>query len=258
MSICMCAVLARISTRASALSLIVALCACPEEEAARSCEDSAGCGANEICWLGVCRVNCVNPDIACPDGQTCQHGVCLAPVSAPRLDAGAEDGPLPDSAGRERVAADAGPVPDGAVGGPCPPEGCHPDLYAVAIADGGCICYLPCAPAAPPPRCEGWTICAALRQQLPDGGSFVLDAGVCLPAGAPDEPCAPAPCAELLECAHLATQDAGNTCRYTCSPALDAGVADAAAADMIPLPGACPPGQRCFTMGGETGACFPP
>lgn len=171
----------------------------------------------------------------------------------------AEDLPNPFTDGGIGIdAGDAGPIPDGAVGAPCPANGCHPALTEVAEADGGCVCRRPCAPAEPPPRCDGWEICAQLRQVLGDGGSQALDAGVCLPAAAPEEACSPTPCAETLVCARIAQRDAGNTCRYPCAPHEDAGIEDASGADLIPLPGFCPAGQRCFDMSGDAGACFLP
>ncbi len=168
----------------------------------------------------------------------------------------AEDLPNPfTDAGIAGPVLDAGPVPDGAIGSPCP---CHPALTEVMEADGGCVCRRACAPAEPVPRCVGWEICAQLRQTLADGGSLLIDAGVCLPGGGPDDPCSPQPCGETLMCARIAQQDAGNTCRYTCTPSADAAVEDATGADATPQAGFCPTGQRCFAMPNDGGACFVP
>ncbi|MFH1811194.1 MAG: hypothetical protein ABIJ09_20820 [Pseudomonadota bacterium] len=172
-----------------------------------------------------------------------------------------EAGDLPNpftDAGIYDAGGDAGPVPDGAIGAPCPTNGCHPSLSEVLEADGGCVCRRPCQPAQPVPRCVDWEICAQLRQVLPDGGSRAIDAGVCLPAAAPDETCSPTPCAEMLLCARIAQRDAGNTCRYPCRPSADAAVEDADGVDARPLSGTCPAGQRCFAMPGDAGACFLP
>ena len=187
----------------------------------------------------------------------CIAVACLACLVACRE---AQDLPNPfTDGGVHNGPEDAGPIPDGAIGAPCPTAGCHPALVAVAEADGGCTCRYPCAPSRPLPRCIGWEVCAQLRQQLTDGGSQLLDAGVCLPAGAPNTGCSPAPCAEMLVCARLAgREDAGNTCRYACSWDEDGGIEDAAGRDAIPASHHCPPAQDCFRMTNDGGACFLP
>ncbi|MFH1807628.1 MAG: hypothetical protein ABIJ09_02695 [Pseudomonadota bacterium] len=198
-------------------------------------------------------------DCTCPDGVTgsevcnddgTEWGDCQCG------NAGDPDGGHHDDSGV--VLQDGGPVPDGAIGAPCPPTGCHPDLTALALADGGCECRRPCEPSQPVPRCVGWELCVQLRQLLDDGGSQFIDAGVCLPAAAPDEGCSPAPCSENLVCARIAQRDAGNTCRYSCNPTGDASVRDALGADAIPVPGSCPPAQTCYEMAVNVGACFVP
>lgn len=163
----------------------------------------------------------------------------------------AEDLPNPfTDAGAPLFSNDAGPIPDGAVGGPCP---CHPSLTEVQAADGGCVCRMPCEPAQPVPRCDGWEVCAQLRS-----GSALIDAGVCLPAAAPNSACSPTPCAETLLCASLSGRDAGNTCRYHCDWTGDAAVAGGSGTAPA-QPGECPSGQRCYNMNNiDGGACFNP
>ena len=168
----------------------------------------------------------------------------------------AEDLPNPYTDGGILLSSeDAGPIPDGAVGSACP---CHPAL--TEVQEGAvCVCRRPCAPGASIPRCVGWEICAQLRQTLGDGGSRLLDAGVCLSAGGPNATCSPEPCGEILRCARISQQDAGNTCRYSCAVTGDASVEDATGSDATPATGTCPPGQRCYGMGGtDGGACFVP
>jgi len=170
----------------------------------------------------------------------------------------AEELPNPFKGGVIHGSEDAGPVPDGAVGAPCPTTGCHPALVPVSEGDGGCTCRWPCAPAHALPRCVGWEVCAQLRQQLNDGGSALLDAGVCLPAGAPNATCSPTPCAELLVCARLAGRDGGNSCRYPCIWSEDAGIEDASGRDANPAANHCPVSQGCYRMNNDGGACFVP
>ncbi len=156
---------------------------------------------------------------------------------------------------------DAGPIPDGAIGSPCP---CHPDLTEVleGLGDGGthCVCRRPCEPGQPVPRCVGWEYCAILRRPLGDGGGENLDAGVCISASGPDMSCSSGRCGETLICADR-NQDAGLTCRYLCqlTPPEDGGALDAEGMDAIPLPGECPPAQRCFAHPNiDGGICFVP
>ncbi|MBN2361292.1 MAG: hypothetical protein JXR83_17695 [Deltaproteobacteria bacterium] len=150
----------------------------------------------------------------------------------------------------------------GTIGQPCRQHApaCLDNGVAVAETDGGCVCRAPCQPSQAVPRCTGWEVCAALSQSLPDGGSRTLDAGVCLPAGAPNADCSPEQCAELLVCARLLGRDGGDTCRWPCDWTEDAGVEDATGRDLnaIPTPYTCPPGQDCFRMNSDGGACFLP
>ena len=148
----------------------------------------------------------------------------------------------------------------GSYGQPCRYRApyCLQNGVAISEADGGCTCWPPCAPSQPVPRCTGWEVCTPLKQKLGDGGAVMLDAGACLPAGAPNAPCSPSPCDEILACARLDGRDGGNTCRYQCNWAEDAGIEDSARRDAIPTTAHCPPGQRCFRMPGDGGVCFVP
>jgi len=74
-----------------ATSLLACLIGCPGAGEATVCEDSSGCLPGEICEQGRCRVNCLDPGVECPEGTTCQHGVCLPPPVTSSPDAGGED-----------------------------------------------------------------------------------------------------------------------------------------------------------------------
>lgn len=151
-----------------------------------------------------------------------------------------------------------GPIGDGAyngdaVGATCPARGCPNGFIGLSQGDAGCTCFRDCRLQDPLPRCVGWELCVQLS-----AASTLLDGGACIPGQAPNAPCSPDPCAELLTCASIAQRDAGNTCRYRCDHELEAGVADVVGADLIPTPDYCPPGQKCHRMRNDGGVCFPP